>query len=93
MGYTPSLSFGAWVGGDERDIHFASMALGQGANAALPIVAKFLLEVYAHPELGYSPEEKFDIPQGFDPCSSVYGDEDEEVVEMPVSTTLDDMAN
>ena len=93
VGYTPSLSFGAWVGGDERDIHFASMALGQGANAALPIVANFLLDVYAHPELGYSPDEKFDIPQGFDPCSSVYGDEDEEVVEMPVPTGLDDMGN
>ena len=37
IGYTPTLSFGAWVGGDERDIHFASMALGQGANSALPL--------------------------------------------------------
>lgn len=75
VGYTPSLSFGAWVGGDERDIHFASMAYGQGANASLPIVALFLKEVFANPSLGYSDKEDFDVPSGFDPCTSVY-DED-----------------
>lgn len=75
VGYTPSLSFGAWVGGDERDIHFASMTYGQGASAALPVVALFLQKVYADPTLSYSEDENFDIPAGFDPCMSVY-DED-----------------
>ena len=76
VGYTPRLCFGAWVGGDERDVHFASMALGQGANSALPIAAYFLQKVYADSRLGYSQSETFDIPSYFDPCQSVI-DEDE----------------
>ena len=76
VGYTPRLCFGAWVGGDERDVHFASMALGQGANSALPICAYFLQKVYADTRLGYSQTENFNIPSYFDPCKSVI-DEDE----------------
>lgn len=64
VGYTPSLAYGAWVGGDERDVHFASMSYGQGAAAALPIAAKFLKRIYAIPTLGYSPDEIFRAPQG-----------------------------
>ena len=71
VGYTPRLSFGAWVGGDEHDVHFASMALGQGANSALPIAAYFLQKVYADERLGYTQSEDFDIPPGFDPCGVV----------------------
>ncbi len=63
VGYTPSLAFGAWVGGDERDIHFASMNYGQGAASALPVVAQFLKKVYADSTLNYNPEEEFEIPQ------------------------------
>ena len=76
VGYTPRLCFGAWVGGDERDVHFASMAVGQGANSALPIVAYFLQKVYADTRLGYSQSERFDIPSYFDPCSSVIEEDD-----------------
>lgn len=80
VGYTPRLSFGAWVGGDEHDIHFASMAYGQGANSALPITAYFLQKVYADKNLGYSQDEDFDIPSGFDPCGNVIvvGEQEEE---------------
>ena len=78
VGYTPRLSFGAWVGGDEHDIHFASMAYGQGANAALPIAAYFLQKVYADSQLGYSQSENFDIPAGFDPCGSIIEESEEE---------------
>lgn len=81
VGYTPSLSFGAWVGGEERDVHFNSMALGQGANAALPIVALFLKQVYQDSSLGYSMNEQFDIPVGFDPCASVFDEPEEEIIE------------
>ena len=90
IGYTPSLSFGAWVGGDERDIHFNSMALGQGANASLPIAALFLQKVYADPQLGYSPDETFDMPAGFNPCSDTY---DMEAVDEAEVMGLDDMGN
>ena len=76
VGYTPRLCFGAWVGGDERDVHFQSMAIGQGANSALPIAAYFLQKVYADPRLGYSQSENFDIPSYFDPCSSVLEEDD-----------------
>ena len=43
----PHLACGAWVGGEERAIHFQSMNLGQGANTALPLVGKFLQRVFA----------------------------------------------
>lgn len=72
VGYTPSLCFGAWVGGDERDIHFSSMSYGQGAAAALPIAALFLNKVYQDGRLGYSPMENFDIPSSFDPCNGAH---------------------
>ena len=77
VGYTPRLSYGAWVGGDEHDVHFASMAYGQGANSALPIAAYFLQKVFADNRLGYSQSEDFDIPPGFDPCGYVAAAEEE----------------
>ena len=63
VGYTPSLAFGAWVGGDERDVHFASMNYGQGAASALPVVGIFLNKVYADETLGYNRDEEFELPQ------------------------------
>ncbi|MCR4995428.1 MAG: transglycosylase domain-containing protein [Bacteroidales bacterium] len=90
VGYTPSLAFGAWVGGDERDIHFNSMTYGQGAAASLPICALFLQKVYADASLNYSQSEQFEIPPGFDPCGTTYSDESvsEDVDE---SVGLDDL--
>lgn len=63
IGYTPSLAFGTWVGGDERDIHFATMTYAQGAASALPVAAIFLQKVYADESLGYTQDEKFEVPQ------------------------------
>jgi len=74
MGFTPSLVAGVWVGGEERDIHFNSMTYGQGAAAALPVWALFMKKVYANKELGYSMDEKFDIPEDFDICGSELDD-------------------
>lgn len=67
MGFTPSLVSGAWVGGEDRAIHFDSMAEGQGASMALPIWALYMQKVLADPDLGYSATEEFDIPEWFDP--------------------------
>ena len=67
MCFTPSLVSGTWVGGEDRGIHFDNMAEGQGASMALPICALYMQKVLADPELGYSPEEQFDIPAWFDP--------------------------
>lgn len=91
VGYTPSLTFGSWVGGEERDIHFAATALGQGSNSALPVAAYFLQKMYADGSLPYSQNENFNIPENFDPCASFDeefegGDEIEEIV-------LDELSN
>lgn len=91
VGYTPSLTFGAWVGGDERDIHFASMAIGQGASAALPIAAYFLQKVYADNSLHYSPTENFNMPSNFNPCAS-FDDELEDGEEIE-EVMLDGLTN
>lgn len=74
MCFTPKLSTGCWVGGEDRSIHFDGMTMGQGASNALPVVAKFFQKVYGDkeltedPVLGLSPELKFDFPTDFDPC-------------------------
>ena len=73
IGFTPQLVSGCWVGGEERDIHFDSMNMGQGATMALPIWAIFMKKVYADTSLGYSPEVKFDIPADYNPCYHVGG--------------------
>lgn len=72
MGFTPQLVSGCWVGGEDRDIHFDTMRMGQGATMALPIWANFMKKVYADPSLPYDETAKFDLPPGYDGCS---GDE------------------
>lgn len=67
MCFTPSLVSGTWVGGEDRAIHFDNMAEGQGASMALPICALYMQKVLADQELGYNPEEQFDVPAWFDP--------------------------
>ena len=74
MGITPKLVSGCWVGGDDRDIHFESMAYAQGAAAALPVFGKFMQKVYNDKHLGITQEDQFDMPANFDPCK---GEEDE----------------
>lgn len=74
MGFTPSLVSGCWVGGEDRDIHFDSTRMGQGANMALPIWAYYMKKVFADRSLGYDPNEKFDVPEDFNPCSSEFDD-------------------
>lgn len=74
MGFTPSLVSGCWVGGEDRDIHFDSTRMGQGANMALPIWAYYMKKVFADRSLGYDPNEKFDIPEDFNPCVSEFDD-------------------
>ena len=68
IGFTPQLVSGCWVGGDDRDIHFDSTTMGQGATMALPIWAYFMKKVYADKALGYDINATFDLPANFDPC-------------------------
>ena len=84
MGVTPRLVSGMWVGGDDRDIHFDSMAMGQGATMALPIFAYFMQSIYKDKTLGYSEDEVFDVPSDFNPCpaeGATGGDEEGESLE------------
>ncbi len=62
MGFTPQLVAGAWVGGEERFIHFNNGAIGQGASAALPIYGSFMKKVYADKTLPYSQDAHFTFP-------------------------------
>lgn len=67
MCFTPSLVNGAWVGGEDRAIHFDNLAQGQGASMALPICALYMQKVLSDSTLGYDPHEQFDIPTWFNP--------------------------
>jgi penicillin-binding protein 1A len=69
MGFTPDLVTGVWVGGEERYIHFNTMAYGQGAKAALPIYGLYMKKVYADPKLPYSQDAKFEFPEGLNLCA------------------------
>jgi len=73
MGFSPELVAGAWVGGEERFIHFASTAQGQGSAAALPIVGNFLKKVFADRSLPYSQDAKFGVDFS-EICDSEFAD-------------------
>ncbi|MGZ4099893.1 MAG: transglycosylase domain-containing protein, partial [Bacteroidia bacterium] len=66
MGLTPELVAGAWVGGEDRSVHFNSMVEGQGATMALPIWGKFFSKVYADKNLKVSKGD-FPRPKNLDP--------------------------
>jgi penicillin-binding protein 1A len=71
MCFSPSLVAGAWVGGEDRDIHFDRMSEGQGAAMALPVVGSFFKQTYGDAELGYSETEQFSISSRYsNPCAS-----------------------
>ena len=70
MGFTPEIVAGAWVGGEERFIHFLNGNLGQGASMALPIWGNFMKRIYADPSLHYSQSAKFMFPVNFDMCNN-----------------------
>lgn len=77
IGFTPQLVSGCWVGGEDRDIHFDSMQMGQGATMALPIWANFMKRVYKDASLGYKPDATFGLPEGYNPCQREDADVDE----------------
>lgn len=54
MGLTPDLVTGVWVGADERAIRFATTAMGQGANTALPVWGYYMQRVHADKKLKIS---------------------------------------
>lgn len=81
IGYIPDLVTACWVGGEDRDIHLLSGAIGQGAAAALPIWAGYMKRVFGNTSLGYDPAKKFDM-----------GDESEKPDKKSKPTNLSDDA-
>lgn len=72
MAFTPELVSGVWVGGDERDIHFNTMANGQGASMALPIYGNYIRSIYDDPKLNYTQDSKFQFPADINLCEGAY---------------------
>lgn len=55
IGITPRLVSGAWVGGDDRAIHFRGIE-GQGSKMAMPIWALYMKKIFADSSLGIGKE-------------------------------------
>ncbi|MCM1348638.1 MAG: transglycosylase domain-containing protein [Firmicutes bacterium] len=98
MGFTPEIVAGAWVGGEERFIHFLNGSIGQGASMALPIWGLFMKKIYADPSLHYSQATKFQVPENLDLCDNDFvpslgvGGSVEPIMEEVVETTTNDAA-
>ena len=61
IGVTHNLVSGAWVGGDDRSIHFKNWVYGQGARTAMPIWQQYMLNVYNDSTTNIN-KGKFDKP-------------------------------
>ena len=61
IGVTHNLVSGAWVGGDDRSIHFKNWIYGQGARTAMPIWQQYMLSVYNDSTTNIN-KGKFDKP-------------------------------
>ena len=79
---SPRLVCGAWVGGEYRQIHFRTGALGQGSRTALPIVGNFLRRVMADNNFSYL-HTRFPIDATLDHVAEMCN-------EMPVDTLDND---
>ncbi|MCQ2145192.1 MAG: transglycosylase domain-containing protein [Bacteroidales bacterium] len=81
IGYTPTLTAGVWAGAEDRQVHFESIALGGGSNAALPIWGLFMKKVMADGTLGVSPNDAFIRPSNMNMDAMGTGEGGEEVVD------------
>ena len=62
VGITPNLVTVNWVGNDNYQIGFRTTTLGQGANSALPMFAKFYQKMNADPDFSYITRSHFEKP-------------------------------
>ncbi len=62
IGYTPKITAGVWVGGEDRQVHFNSLALGSGSNMSLPIWGIWMKKCLADPSIGWSESDTFAPP-------------------------------
>ena len=66
MGTMPKITAGAWVGGEDRSVHFSSLDWGGGSSMALPIWGLFIQKVLNDKRLNISKEDVFEKPKNFD---------------------------
>ena len=64
IGMVPQLTAAVWVGAEDRQVHFESLALGGGANMALPIWGIFMKKVREEALLGFRSDQPFVAPPG-----------------------------
>ncbi|MBJ7879429.1 transglycosylase domain-containing protein [Gelidibacter salicanalis] len=62
VGIMPKLVTVTWVGNDNQQIGFSSTGLGQGANSALPIFAKYLQKLNADSNYNSITKASFESP-------------------------------
>lgn len=62
VGITPNLITVSWVGNDNQQIGFSNTRIGQGANSALPMFAKYLQKLNADSQYDNFTKAKFEIP-------------------------------
>jgi penicillin-binding protein 1A len=76
IGLSKDLIGGAWVGGEDRAVHFRTSALGEGAKTALPIYGIFMEKVYADKSLGitmgYFPKPRIKITKPYNCRTAAY---------------------
>jgi penicillin-binding protein 1A len=65
IGLAPKLTAAAWVGGEDRSIHFDELGMGAGGRMSLPIYAEFMKRVYADSTLNITEEDEFNEPLDF----------------------------
>lgn len=75
MGMTQNLVTGLWVGGEDRSIHFRTLALGQGGRVAMPAWGLYMKKVYNDPTLTDYRKGPFTKPANYiRDCGAVSGD-------------------
>ena len=64
VGMVPKLTAAVWVGAEDRQVHFETLAQGGGSNMALPIWGIFMKKVMDDKSLSLTPEQIFAQPPG-----------------------------
>ena len=82
IGNVPDLVSGAWVGGEVRSIHFDNIRLGQGANMALPIWARYMKKVFADSTNSISPRDSFPKPENLNAPLDCFGNQNTDTSEV-----------
>ncbi|GGG54161.1 transglycosylase domain-containing protein [Bizionia arctica] len=62
VGIMPKLVTVVWVGNDNQQIGFSSTGIGQGANSALPIFAKYIQKLNSDPNYKNITQASFEAP-------------------------------